>query len=255
MNEVLFLAWQDPETRGWYPVGRLSRDDGVYRFVYTKGAKRSKRFIPFGRMQDVTAAYESRELFPLFANRLLTKQRPEYKDFLDWLNVQDNEDDPLALLARTGGTRQTDTLMVFPCPSKSDGMYRTKFFAQGLRYLSACSISAVNQISAGARLFLMPDPQNEHDRLAIALRTTDPKTLVGYCPSYLTEDFRRLLRARTHAVVVTAERVNASAPIQLRLLCDLVAPWPRTFRPCSTNDFKPLARAKRRSLSHASAAR
>ena len=251
MTRVLFVAWQDPEQRGWFTVGRLSREDGVYRFVYTKGAKRSSRFVPFGRMQDLDVAYESQDLFPLFANRLLAKGRPEYADFLSWLNVRDEADDPLALLGRTGGMRETDSLMVFPCPEPtSSGKYHASFFAQGLRYLPSHSVSAVNEIAPSTRLFLMPDPQNEHDRLAIALRTGDPKTLVGYCPSYLTADFHALLRVNAEAVKVVAERVNAEAPIQLRFLCALTSPWPRGFTPCATEDFEPLAPTARMS-SHA----
>src|SRR6266852_6687237 len=104
---VLYVAWQDPEDRRWFPVAQLTREAGVYRFAYTKGATRSQRFIPFGRMTDLNVVYESAELFPLFANRLLSKERAEYKNFLHWLDVRETEDDPLALLARTGGTRET----------------------------------------------------------------------------------------------------------------------------------------------------
>jgi hypothetical protein len=88
--KTLYLAWQDPEDRHWFPVGRLSFDGHVYRFVYTKGAKQSPRFVPFGMMRDLHAVYESVVLFPLFANRLLSKTRPEYRDCLAWLDVPDH---------------------------------------------------------------------------------------------------------------------------------------------------------------------
>jgi hypothetical protein len=114
--KVLFLAWRDPENRSWFPVGRLSFNEKVYQFVYTKGVKKKHHFVPFGRMDDLTATYESTELFPLFANRLLSKKRPEYQDWLRWLNIPAGKDDPLTLLAQTGGVRETDTLAVFPCP-------------------------------------------------------------------------------------------------------------------------------------------
>ena len=66
----LFVAWQDPQSRQWAPVGRLSRDDGQYRFVYTRGAKELPNFTPFGLMTDLQVEYVSDELFPLFANRI-----------------------------------------------------------------------------------------------------------------------------------------------------------------------------------------
>ena len=57
---VLYLAWQDPKDRQWIPVGRLSFDGHVYRFVYTKGAQKSPNFLPFGRMLDLTSVYAPR---------------------------------------------------------------------------------------------------------------------------------------------------------------------------------------------------
>lgn len=128
----LYIAWRDPKSRSWFPVGRLSFDGKVYRFVYTKGALKSPRFLSFGRMEDLTAVYESYELFPLFANRLLSKKRPEYHDFLQWLDVSAGHDDPLTLLARTGGIRETEALAVFPCSERGeDNIYRVQFLATG----------------------------------------------------------------------------------------------------------------------------
>ena len=244
MTQLLYVVWQDPADRRWYPVGQLSRVNGAYRYAYTAGAKRSPRFIPFGRMTDLGAVYESRELFPLFANRLLSKERPEYKDFLQWLNLPEDEGDALSLLGRTGGTRETDSLVLVACPSPTaSGEYQVRFFAHGLRYLSDASIQAANRLTPQSPLFLMPDPQNEHDRLAIALRTSEPKTLVGYCPRYLTADFHFLLKTlRADEIAVAAEKINPDAPIQLRLLCVVTAKWPQGFKPCSGEDYQVLAR-------------
>jgi len=247
VTQVLYVVWQDPVDRCWYPVGRLTRGNGGYSFAYTRGSKRSPRFIPFGRMTDLETVYESRELFPLFANRLLSKERPEYRDFLNWLNLSETEEDALAQLGRTGGTRETDSLVLVPCPSPTEtGEYQVKFFAHGLRYLSDTAIQAVNRLTPSSRLFLMPDPQNEHDRLAIALRTGEPKSLVGYCPRYLTGDLHFLLKAlNADEITIVAERVNQDAPIQLRLLCAVTAMWPEGFQPCSAEDYQILAPASR----------
>lgn len=241
--KVLYVAWRDPQKRSWFPVGRLSFDGNIYRFVYTKGAEQSPNFIPFARMEDLRTVYESEELFPLFANRLLSKKRPEYQQFLHWLNTRPGEDDPLTLLARTEGSRETDLLAVFPCPEPgADNTYRVQFFSHGLRYLLPEALPRIHRLSPGDQLYLMPDPQNRHDPQAIALRTGDPVTLVGYCPRYLAGDFFFLLKEagpdKTKAVV---ERVNHDAPMQLRLLCSLTAEWPASFRPCSGAWYEPLA--------------
>lgn len=64
----LYIAWQDPKTRTWHPVGRLTRDHGLYRFVYTRGAQASPQFTCLGRMRDLHKAYWSANLFPFFSN-------------------------------------------------------------------------------------------------------------------------------------------------------------------------------------------
>lgn len=241
--KILHVVWRNPKNREWVPVGQLSFDEQVYRFVYTKGAQQSLNFTPFARMEHLTTVYESSELFPLFANRLLSKKRPEYQDFLHWLNTRPGEEDPLTLLACTGGMQEGDLLALFPQPYRGpDNMYRVRFFSHGLRYVWSEALLRIDRLTPGEQLYLMPDPQNEHDAEAVGLRTDDPAALVGYCPRYFAGDFLLLLQesgAENTRVVV--ERVNQDAPIQLRLLCTLTANWPESFHPCASAWYEPLA--------------
>lgn len=243
MTSKIYLAWQDPETRGWFPVGQLSRDGEDFRFVYTKGAKASERFQPFGRMRDLNAVYVGRELFPLFANRLLHKSRPEYRDFLSWLGVDEGSADELELLWRSGGERATDTLQVVACPEPSaDGQYRVEFFSHGIRHLPQEARERIARLEPGERLFLMQDLQNEWDPMALMLRTADPINVLGYCPRFYSGEFSRLFeRSEREQVIVKVAGVNVSAPLQFRLRCSLAAPWPRDFVPCAQEAFKPLS--------------
>src|SRR5258708_4204998 len=98
----LFIAWQDPSSRKWIPVGKLSKVRSGYTFEYTRGAKESDRFVPFGRMKELHDTYYSEKIFPLFANRILAKSRPEYGDYLRWLGFEGQEVTDLELLARSG---------------------------------------------------------------------------------------------------------------------------------------------------------
>jgi hypothetical protein len=240
--KILYLAWEDPQSRQWYPVGKLSAENGVYRFVYTVGAKRSENFIPLGFMRDLHAVYKSHDLFPLFANRFLSTKRPEYKDFLRWLDLREDEADPLVILARTEGVRGTDSLTVFPCPERTpQGKYVAHFFGHGLRHLPDEARLRVSKLRPGAPLYLMPDVQNPHDECALALRTDDPATIVGYCPRYISRDFLQMLLNNPATVDVRVKRVNDDAPIQLRLLCTLTADWPDEFKPCSTEEYREIA--------------
>jgi len=242
VNE-LYLAWEDPIDRKWLPVGRLTIDENkIYRFVYTKGAESSRNFVPLARMSQLDKVYTSEALFPLFSNRLLSNSRPEYKNYMEWLDIKGNEYDPLTVLAITEGIRGTDTFEVFQCPKPNDeGKYEVKFFSHGLRYLPSHVIERVNNLQTGDRLFILPDIQNDYDPMALALRTDDPVDMVGYCPRYLSPDFYELLeKTSTIDIGVSVERANVEAPLRLRLLCKIVAPWPDGFQPCSEDKFKPL---------------
>lgn len=241
--KALFVAYQDSSSRQWAPVGRLTREDGRYHFAYTRGAREFKNFVPFGRMTDLNAEYVSEKLFPLFANRVLPKSRPEYADYLHWLGLSQASHDALEELARTGGLRATDNLELIPCPAPTDGnRYEVFFFARGLRHLSKDCQDRTLKLVSGERLYLAQDLQNGFDNTALLVRTDDPVTLVGYAPRYYSSDFTRLIKeVEPNQVAVTVERVNADAPLQYRVLCKLSAPWPSGFSPCESGDFEVLA--------------
>jgi hypothetical protein len=236
---TLYIAWQDPDTRGWLPVARLIYKEGVYRFEYTKGAKNT-RFVPFGRLKELNQVYYSHELFPLFANRLLTKSRPEYQTYLKWLGVGLETQDPMLLLARSGGVRGTDLLEVFPQPeANAQGEYELYFFSHGLRHQSRETLARINGLTAGETLDLTPDDENPVDSFAIVLHTGD-RVKAGFCPRYLAPDLRRLLNSGADWRLTVA-RVNADAPIQFRLLCKLVFKLPEGVVFFAGEDFKPVS--------------
>lgn len=239
--KTVFVVWQDPEVRQWFPVGRLDYADKTYTFRYTKGAERSDHFMPFGRMKDLRKVYKSSEIFPVFGNRILPKSRPEYSSYVNWLAITEENDTPLEQLARTGGIKRTDSLTIYPCPAmSSDGHYEIHFFTNGLSHFRNEEVKRTEQLKVGDKLFLMFDVQNQHDRNAVAVRTDDPVTIVGYTPRYIAEDVAKLIAFNNEETSLTVERVNMDAPLQMRLLCKLRAPWPRGFSPCSQSEFEPL---------------
>lgn len=242
--KALFVAYQDTATRRWAPVGRLTREEGRYHFAYTRGAEVMPGFVPFGRMRDLKVEYVSEKLFPLFANRVLPKSRPEYSDYLNWLGLSEASHDALEELARTGGLRATDSLELIPCPAPTEeARYEVFFFARGLRHLSKDCQERTLQLVHGDKLYLAQDLQNEYDSKALFVRTSDPVTLVGYVPRYYSNDFTDLInQVGSDSVSVTVERVNAAAPMQYRVLCKFSASWPKGFTPCETGEFETLAK-------------
>ncbi|MEO8615494.1 MAG: HIRAN domain-containing protein [Luteolibacter sp.] len=249
MNALLVASRTGgPDKGGWGPVGRLDYADGAYRFVYTQGARSLQGFRPFHGMEDLNQIYQSDELFPVFKNRLMPESRPEYQAYLRWSGFDSsfNPDDPLApisILGVTEGIRQTDYIEVFPCPVPDlVGCYVNKFFVHGLRYLPLSSHVRLSQMEEGERLAMMPDPWNESDSSAVALRTTvGERMLVGYVPRYLAHDIWELYSGcHPEYMSIVVERVNVDAPLQQRLLCRMNSCWPEGFQPCSTEEFRPI---------------
>ncbi len=237
--KAIYIAWQDPETRRWHTVGRLSRDADGYRFAYTQGANASPRFAYLGRMQDKGQTYHSGTLFPLFANRLLDTSRPEYPDYLDWMGV-DGAASEMELLARSGGRRGTDKLCVYPeVETNEQGEMQLYFFSHGLRYSSDAEQATIGRLQPGEALQLTADGDNAHDRYALLLETAKPMR-VGYCPRYLSQALHQIQQQTP--IRLTVEKANPDAPLQFRLLCEAVFTLPKGFELYSTDEHRPLAR-------------
>lgn len=235
MTKELILVWKKPKDGAWIPVGKLSYKSNNYIFEYTKGAQKALDegyFIPFGQMKNLNKSYESKELFPIFQNRLLQKSRPEYDDYLDWLALNKESITPIEELARSGGIRATDNLQIFPIPKRINNLYEVKFFSHGIRHLPPNYIDRLTHLSPGDKLYLMRDVQNEYDSYAIALRTGNPTEIVGYVPRFFSEDLTRLLNLNDPSEIsVVIEKINIKAPFQFKLLCKVNAFWPTGFNP------------------------
>jgi hypothetical protein len=247
MSTAVFIAWRggSPERGAWSPVAKLDHVDGEYRFVYTQGARTLAGFHPFPGMSDLEEVYRSQTLFPLFANRLLSSSRPEYEAWLTWSGFDPRQPPaPLALLGVTEGIRQTDALEVFPCPmpGASDGKYRTHFFVHGLRHASPQAQARLATLQTGDALSIELEDNNAHDPQAVAVWVDgDERLRLGYVPRYLARDARTLAgHVGSGAIELRVVRINPGAPLQMRLLCSLIAPWPPGFDPCSGIEFGPI---------------
>jgi hypothetical protein len=226
-------------------VGRLSHDGKVYVFTYTRGAVSAAAggFRPLLSFPDLDEVYVSKELFPMFGNRLPPRSRPDYQDFVEWLDLGPGEADPMGMLARSGGQRETDMFEVFPVPEPSaENRYESAFFVHGLRHRAPEAEEEARRLAPGDPLVIRPEPENPHDPRALRVLTTLGGTHLGFVPRYLCEDLHRLQDMEGHdGVRVRVRRVNTPpTPAQFRILCSLEAPWPAGFRPLSNPDFEPL---------------
>ncbi|WP_252179236.1 HIRAN domain-containing protein [Endozoicomonas sp. 4G] len=241
VNSV-FLAWQDPLKREWHPVGKLTRHGDHYQFQYTRGAGQSKRFTPFTGMEDLTKVYQSEQLFPLFANRLLSERRPEYKLLLSWLGIE-GQHCPLLILAKTGGFKNTDNLQVFPeVQQNTTGSFEFDFFVHGVRYVSDSARARIKTLQSGDPLLLMQDFQNPKDPMALVIRTNEAPEIVGYCPRYLAKGIHQLMTQEADLTLVV-KRANDDAPLYYQLMCTLTVKTEDAKSQCELFDdeaFKPF---------------
>jgi len=243
--KTLYLAWQAPTSRAWFPIGRLDADPphNDFRFRYTGGALNAEKgegFQPLYSFPKFNDDYRASELFPLFENRVLGQNRREYPDFLDWLGLNAQDADPLDILAVSGGERATDNLEVFPRIEKSaDNSFKVRFFAHGLRHLSVHSQTRAATLKAGDNLRVMVELNNPATRLAISL-LSDDYYMIGWTPRYLVPDFLECI-VSTPLREASIVKVNPSpAPAHRRLLLELSGKMPPEHEPMSTPDFRPL---------------
>ena len=238
----LDVFWQHPVSRSWLPVGILQKIKGGFEFVYTKGAKEADGFIPFGRMIDLHKRYKSSDLFPFFSNRLMSPKRPEFDRFIHWIAAEQEADDPLVLLSRTGGKRATDPLVLYSKPEPNErNEFDLFFLCHGIEYLPRSASGRIAMLDVDETLFPMLDVSNPYDPHAIAIRTDDPRHLIGYVPRFFAKELRTCIEwARTENVHLKVARVNLEAPLQFRLLCRFTSPWPSGFKPWNQPEYQAL---------------
>ena len=140
MASVLYLAWQDPQSRRWFTIGRLRKlDTGDYEFVYVAGyeeARAAAGMEPLVGFMEPNLRYLSNRLFPLFQNRIMTPSREDYGAYLRKLGFDKPPQEPIEILARSEGHRTTDSFQVFRAPAleRIDGRLHCtfEFFIHGM---------------------------------------------------------------------------------------------------------------------------
>ena len=144
VTKTLYMAWQNDQCENghadspsWFPIGRLdvgTGDCARHRFRYTKGAQEAKLnagFVPLPEFPDFERDYESPVLFPVFQNRVISRKRPDFAEYVRVLDL-DEEADQIEILSANGGRRATDSFNVFPEPdASSDGGFTCRFFLPG----------------------------------------------------------------------------------------------------------------------------
>lgn len=244
---TLFVAWQAPNpTRAWFPIGRLdaSTERRDYVFRYTQGALHARDqagFEPLIAFPEFGRRYEASELFPLFKNRILEPNRKDFAEYLDWLDLDPANADPIEILGLTGGERQTDSLEVFPKVQKlSDGTIRCRFFLHGLRHVSAAARARAELLTEGESLQVAIEVNNPATTYAVQLQTTDCH-MIGWAPRYLVDDLRAALLEHS-TINAKVQRINRmGAPFARRVMVELCGGVPSAFEPMTSDEYIALS--------------
>lgn len=240
---TLFLAWQAPADRAWFPIGRLDADTehSRYYFHYTRGAISAQRegFHPIVSFPKLNETYEASELFPMFRNRVLGQQRRDFSHYLESLAL--DRPDPIEILAVTGGERQTDSFEVFPKIEKqADDSFTCKFFIHGLRYVSKTAQDRALNLAANEPLGVSLELNNPKHGLAIQLTSRDYE-FIGWTPRYIVSDLLQAIAA-TRDVAAKVIRVNSEdVPFNRRVLVEMRGYLPHDFEPMAAGDFAQFA--------------
>ena len=245
----LFLAWQAPadskQPRAWFPIGRLDADveQPRYQFCYTRGALKAKAEAGFGPLfafPELNTVYESKDLFPLFQNRVLSPKRSDFQDYIRWLDLDRGQADPISILSVSGGERVTDNLEVFPkINTDVDGNFTVRFFLHGLRHLGEAAIQRALQLTQGESLRIAVELNNPVTRLAVTL-STEEYQMIGWTPRYLVDDLIRCV-PNAPELSATVARINSNdAPLNQRILIDFHGRTQDGTELMATPDFRPL---------------
>ncbi|MBL7938472.1 MAG: hypothetical protein JNL43_03855 [Flavobacteriales bacterium] len=250
--KTLFLAWQDKRpvaqggTRRWYPIGRLQNDvrAHLFHFDYTKGmmmAREQAGFRALDAFPQVDKHYVSSELFPLFQNRLMRREREDFPAFVERLGLDPDQFDPFEILSITGGERQTDPLEVFPkIEKRADDSFVCRFFIHGWRYVNKDAQQRMLTLLPGEPLQVTLEMNNPTGP-AIQLETALDYYMLGWAPRYLVMDLIKSIGEGYADLKAHVVRVNpAPAPYNQRVLVELEGRYPAGLEPMSAEQFQPV---------------
>lgn len=227
------VTWQHPASRRIEAVGMLSCTAEGYRFGYLQGAVRVPGFQAFLGFPDLAAEYTSPQLFPLFAQRVMSPSRADYHEYLAslWL---DSDADAWQVLSRSQGQREGDGIRVLLEPvADSAGGVESTFFVHGVRHRLDADPSVeltLASLGRGEVLKLVDDAHNPVDRRALLVSRRTGAAL-GWIPSVLL-GFARHARTSGTAQLSAAHVNGREVPPGFRLLVTLraqVQPGYRAF--------------------------
>ncbi|CCQ17526.1 putative uncharacterized protein [Rhodococcus sp. AW25M09] len=199
----LLVTVRDPNTRQYVPVGFLRHLLDCFEFAYLESALARDDFRPLPGLTHATQApMRSGQLFPVFAERVVSSRRPDRSASMNALGLPANAA-PFEVLARSHGQRVGDTIELLPAPTAGPGeLVSFPFLTHGVRHLEPVEQKRIASLSPGDALQLVRDSTNTVNPHAF-LVTDDDKIRLGWVPDPLIAVFESLTDRH-----LTVERAN-----------------------------------------------
>lgn len=199
----LLVTVRDPDTRQYVPIGFLHRTLDCYEFSYLESALARDDFRPLPGLTHATKVpMRAADLFPVFAERVVSSRRPDRYASMDALGLPMSAA-PFEVLARSHGQRVGDTIELLPAPIAGPGeLVSFPFLTHGVRHLAPEEQERIASLSPGDDLRLVRDSGNPVNPQAF-LVTDDGEVRLGWVPDPLIAVFESLTDRR-----LTVERAN-----------------------------------------------
>lgn len=201
----MLVAVQHLDDRSWHAVGFLAEGSDGWSFRYFESITDASWFAPLFGFGEVSRVYRSPQLFPIFAQRLMSARRPDRPAYLQALALKADAS-AFDVLARSGGRRAGDNIELLPVPTLDiDGATCAYFLVHGVRYVEGAA-DAIDGLRQGDRLELKDEPANPKDPHALIVASSTGEA-VGYVPAPLLE-YARAVRS-VSGWSLTVERASS----------------------------------------------
>lgn len=228
-----------PGHRLYRPVGFLTCSDRGYEFAYIRATLDDPEFIPLAGFGDIQRRYRSPELFPQFAQRVMSANRPDRPRYLEALDLDANSE-PWEILARSGGRRAGDTVEVMAEPVVSpSGHTECSFLVHGIKHRGLDASTRIMRLQPHDELQLRWDEGNTVNSRAV-LVSSDDEIELGYVPDPLVDYVHEVMQHRKHRLLVVRANGPEVGP-HLRLLVRLEGDVDPSFKPFGSTKWEILA--------------
>lgn len=206
----LFVLWRAPDDGTRIPIGELWREPLGFAFGYVDDLQlafdRGFRLLTeFPDHLTCHAPYRSPYLFPTFAQRIPSPKRPDYQAILESWGVEQG-DDPLEILASSGGIQATDRLELAEYRASDDDLSDPLLFRiAGMKYQAGQA-----ELHVGDRLELLRQTGNPHDPDATLVLTRNG-IRVGYVPRQYSRLIAGILGSGRALVTVVVRELTVPA--------------------------------------------